>query len=167
MSIQYLVVDRTLYDDTGALTHESVPSHQSSYASDKYTDDGRPILFYVKALYDYQATIDEEFDFQADDIIAVTETPEDGWWSGELQIEKKKRQPGRHIFPSNLVSRHESVASHQSPSASDKEFNFQAGDIIAVTATPEDGWWRGELVDEKKRQHGRYVFPSNFVGLLP
>ncbi|THG99233.1 hypothetical protein EW026_g3064 [Hermanssonia centrifuga] len=169
----------------------SVPSHQSSYASDKYTDDGRPILFYVKALYDYQATIDEEFDFQADDIIAVTETPEDGWWSGELQIEKKKRQPGRHIFPSNLVSRHESVASHQSPSASgkfaengrpilfyvkalydyqatiDEEFNFQAGDIIAVTATPEDGWWRGELVDEKKRQHGRYVFPSNFVGLLP
>ncbi len=49
----------------------------------------------------------------------------------------------------------------------DEEFNFQAGDIIAVTATPEDGWWRGELVDEKKRQHGRYVFPSNFVGLLP
>jgi hypothetical protein len=40
----------------------------------------------VKALYDYQATIDEEFDFQTDDIIAVTAIPDDGWWSGELLV---------------------------------------------------------------------------------
>ncbi|KAJ7678586.1 hypothetical protein B0H14DRAFT_3682987 [Mycena olivaceomarginata] len=32
----------------------------------------------VKALFDYRATIDEEFDFQEGDIIAVTATPEDG-----------------------------------------------------------------------------------------
>ncbi|KAF9235240.1 hypothetical protein BU15DRAFT_89609 [Melanogaster broomeanus] len=67
-----------------------------------YTDDGRPILFYVKALYDYSATIDEEFDFQAGDIIAVTDTPEDGWWSGEL-LDEARRQSGRHVFPSNFV----------------------------------------------------------------
>lgn len=67
-----------------------------------YTDDGRPILFYVKALYDYGATIDEEFDFQAGDIIAVTDTPEDGWWSGEL-LDEIRRQAGRHVFPSNFV----------------------------------------------------------------
>ncbi|KAF9222396.1 hypothetical protein BS17DRAFT_708984 [Gyrodon lividus] len=67
-----------------------------------YTDDGRPILFYVKALYDYSATIDEEFDFQAGDIIAVTDTPEDGWWSGEL-LDEARRQTGRHVFPSNFV----------------------------------------------------------------
>ncbi|KAG6382140.1 hypothetical protein JVT61DRAFT_783 [Boletus reticuloceps] len=67
-----------------------------------YTDDGRPILFYVKALYDYSATIDEEFDFQSGDIIAVTETPEDGWWSGEL-LDDTRRQAGRHVFPSNFV----------------------------------------------------------------
>jgi hypothetical protein len=56
----------------------------------------------VKALYDYQATIDEEFDFQAGDIIAVTATPEDGWWSGEL-LDEARRRPGRHVFPSNFV----------------------------------------------------------------
>ncbi|KAF8845902.1 hypothetical protein BDN67DRAFT_939263 [Paxillus ammoniavirescens] len=67
-----------------------------------YTDDGRPILFYVKALYDYAATIDEEFDFQSGDIIAVTDTPEDGWWSGEL-LDEARRQTGRHVFPSNFV----------------------------------------------------------------
>jgi hypothetical protein len=56
----------------------------------------------VKALYDYSATIEEEFDFQAGDIIAVTATPEDGWWSGEL-LDEARRQPGRHVFPSNFV----------------------------------------------------------------
>jgi SH3 domain len=56
----------------------------------------------VRALYDYYATIPEEFDFQANDIIAVTATPEDGWWSGEL-LDESRRVPGRHIFPSNYV----------------------------------------------------------------
>ena len=56
----------------------------------------------VKAMYDYQATIEEEFDFQAGDIIAVTATPEDGWWSGEL-LDEDRRQRGRHVFPSNFV----------------------------------------------------------------
>jgi hypothetical protein len=68
----------------------------------QYTEDGRGVLFYVRALYDYTATIPEEFDFQANDIIAVTATPEDGWWSGEL-LDEKRRVPGRHIFPSNFV----------------------------------------------------------------
>jgi SH3 domain len=60
-------------------------------------------LFYtVKALYDYTATIQEEFDFQAGDVIAVTATPDDGWWSGEL-LDENRRVEGRHVFPSNFV----------------------------------------------------------------
>ena len=58
--------------------------------------------FKVKALYDYAATVEEEFDFQAGDIIAVTSTPEDGWWTGEL-LDEARRQPGRNVFPSNFV----------------------------------------------------------------
>ncbi|OCH92060.1 hypothetical protein OBBRIDRAFT_824978 [Obba rivulosa] len=76
---------------------------QTAPPTGNFTEDGRGILFYVQALYDYQATIDEEFDFQAGDIIAVTATPEDGWWSGEL-LDDARRQPGRHVFPSNFVS---------------------------------------------------------------
>ena len=56
----------------------------------------------VKALYDYTATIDEEFDFQAGDVIAVTTTPEDGWWYGWL-LDEARRVPGRNVFPSNFV----------------------------------------------------------------
>ncbi|KDR82435.1 hypothetical protein GALMADRAFT_237754 [Galerina marginata CBS 339.88] len=48
----------------------------------------------------------------------------------------------------------------------DKEFDFKAGDIIVVTATPDDGWWSGELFDESRRQKGRNLFPSNFTRLF-
>ena len=58
--------------------------------------------FTVKALYDYSATIEEEFDFQAGDVIAVTATPDDGWWSGEL-LDEARRVEGKNVFPSNFV----------------------------------------------------------------
>ncbi|KAF7290061.1 SH3-domain-containing protein [Mycena chlorophos] len=66
-------------------------------------DPAGTVLFYVKALYDYTASIPEEFDFQSGDVIAVTATPDDGWWSGEL-LDEARREPGRHIFPSNFVT---------------------------------------------------------------
>jgi SH3 domain len=56
----------------------------------------------VKALYVYSATIEEEFDFQAGDIIAVTATLDDGWCSGEL-FDENRRQKGRNVFASNFV----------------------------------------------------------------
>lgn len=65
-------------------------------------ETGERILFYVEALYNYTATIDEEFDFQTGDVIAVTATPDDGWWSGEL-LDEERREEGRHVFPSNFV----------------------------------------------------------------
>ncbi|WVR04978.1 hypothetical protein IAU60_001990 [Kwoniella sp. DSM 27419] len=67
----------------------------------QWAANGLPVLFYVKALYDYSAQSAAEFDFQANDIIAVTSTPEDGWWSGEL-LDEARRVPGRTDFPSNL-----------------------------------------------------------------
>ncbi|KAJ3860587.1 SH3 domain-containing protein [Lentinula novae-zelandiae] len=62
------------------------------------------ILFYgeFRAMYDYTATIPEEFNFQAGDIIAVTDIPDDGWWSGEL-LDEERREEGRCVFPSNFV----------------------------------------------------------------
>jgi hypothetical protein len=59
-------------------------------------------LFVVEALYDYTAITPEEFDFQKGDIIAVTKTPEDGWWSGRL-LDETRRKQGQHLFPCNFV----------------------------------------------------------------
>jgi len=37
----------------------------------QYTEAGQPILFYVKAIYKYDAASAEEFSFQKDDVIGV------------------------------------------------------------------------------------------------
>ena len=89
-----------------------LPPSQATEESNKVLFYGKlsiySIIYYfliirlVKALYDYSATIEEEFDFQAGDIIAVTATPDDGWWSGEL-LDENRRQKGRNVFPSNFV----------------------------------------------------------------
>ncbi|KAF8557883.1 hypothetical protein OG21DRAFT_1504869 [Imleria badia] len=190
--------------NTGMRRSPSPARVQSPPLTQTHTDDGRPILFYVKARYGYSATTDEEFDFQARDIIAVTDTPADGWWNGEL-LDITRRLAGRFVFPSNYVSPYSPLQSDhintgmgQSPSLAriqsllpmgtytddgrpilfhvtalydysatiDEEFDFQAGDIIAVTDAPEDGWWSGELTDFARREAGRHVFPSNFVRVL-
>ena len=45
----------------------------------QYTLDGMEIIFYVKALYDYQATIPEEIGFCHGDTLAVLRMQPDGW----------------------------------------------------------------------------------------
>ncbi|KAI9138973.1 hypothetical protein BKA69DRAFT_1088331, partial [Paraphysoderma sedebokerense] len=59
-----------------------------------------PVLFYVRALYDYNAQIPEELDLDRGQVLAVLATQEDGWWIAELQIGRQKR---RGYIPSNFV----------------------------------------------------------------
>ncbi|KAF9098764.1 Proline-serine-threonine phosphatase-interacting protein 2 [Mortierella sp. AD031] len=63
--------------------------------------DGRPILFYVRVLYDYEATIPEELSLRTGDILAVLHTRDDGWWEGNLLDEY--RGPMTGLFPSNFT----------------------------------------------------------------
>lgn len=70
----------------------------------QYTETGLPILFCVKAVYKYDAQTPEEFSFQKDDIICVTETDEDGWWKGELLDPERAKRSGGNVFPSNFVN---------------------------------------------------------------
>ena len=63
-------------------------------------------MFYVRALYDYQPGLPEEFGFREGDIIAVTHTDEDGWWDGEHTDPQRRAQEqanGSETFPSNFV----------------------------------------------------------------
>ncbi|KAN0081645.1 hypothetical protein V8E55_009269 [Tylopilus felleus] len=153
------------------------------------TDDCQSTLFYAKALYDYSASSNVDFGFKAGDIIAVTETPKHGPWRGGL-LDETRRQPGRDIFPSDYVfelgKRGEALPSphirvytddgwpvlfyvralYDYLATIDEEFDFRAGDVIAVTDAPKDGWWSGELLDETRRECGRDVFPSNYVRLI-
>ena len=56
-----------------------------------------------------------------------------------------------HILLASLADGYYST--HAAKATSDyeamlaEEFDFKKGDVIAVTAMPDDGWWRGELQD--------------------
>ena len=65
----------------------------------------KELHFAVKALYDYTATIPEEFDFKAGDMIAVTKVRKSGWWTGEPpNLAEDPEKSGKRIFPSNYVT---------------------------------------------------------------
>ncbi|CAG8474847.1 8905_t:CDS:10 [Paraglomus brasilianum] len=63
-----------------------------------HTADGKPILFHVRAMYDYTANAPEEMSFRVGDIIAVFRTQDDGWWDGEIVDSRV-----RGLLPSNFV----------------------------------------------------------------
>ncbi|KAF9951011.1 Proline-serine-threonine phosphatase-interacting protein 2 [Mortierella alpina] len=74
---------------------------QSLSPQPQITPDGRPILFYVRAIYDYEATIPEELSFKEGDILAVLLAREDGWWEGNHVGDYYG--PVRGLFPSNFT----------------------------------------------------------------
>ncbi|KAM0750358.1 hypothetical protein T439DRAFT_326327 [Meredithblackwellia eburnea MCA 4105] len=65
----------------------------------QYDSNGKPILFYVSTIYDYEAAGPDEFSFQAGCVIGVTDTDPDGWWQG---TPVGMNTTGR-IFPSNFT----------------------------------------------------------------
>lgn len=69
------------------------------HAETNSTRDGRQILAYMVALYDYQATIPEEIGFCQGDTLAILEMREDGWWIGEALDSRANR---RGLIPSNF-----------------------------------------------------------------
>lgn len=54
----------------------------------------------MKAIYDYDATMEEEMSFKEGEIIRVLATQLDGWWEGEIESNGVKR---RGQFPSNFI----------------------------------------------------------------
>ncbi|KAG0265909.1 Proline-serine-threonine phosphatase-interacting protein 2 [Mortierella polycephala] len=74
-------------------------SQQSSQP--QLTHDGRPILFYVRVIFDYEATIPEEINLKEGDILAVLIARDDGWWEGDIVDEYRGHMRG--IFPSNFT----------------------------------------------------------------
>ncbi|CAG8554328.1 16375_t:CDS:10 [Acaulospora colombiana] len=93
-----------LYATTRAEYHSrTMPARYAQITNEQKiqrTDDGRPIRFYVRALFDYLAQQPDEIPMTAGDIIAVLSTDPDGWWEGEVLDEKRKK---RGIFPSNYT----------------------------------------------------------------
>ncbi|KAF7714600.1 Uncharacterized protein PECH_008332 [Penicillium ucsense] len=65
----------------------------------KFSRDGRPILHFARAMYNYSAAIPEELGFTKGDVLAVIRLQDDGWW--EAEITNARGHPG--LVPSNYL----------------------------------------------------------------
>ncbi|RKP37846.1 hypothetical protein BJ085DRAFT_41138 [Dimargaris cristalligena] len=64
-------------------------------------DATRPVLFYVRAMYDYASETPEEISIKQGAVISVLATHIDGWWEGETMGGNQQVQCG--MFPSNFT----------------------------------------------------------------
>ena len=106
----------------------------------------RPDRDAAKALKDYSATGDNDFDFKAGDIIAITHAPPGGrWWRGDL-LDETRRQPGRDMLlrlsVSQLGKRGEALptASHTSDGRLILFYGVCARVLVANGARQLAGW---------------------------
>lgn len=126
----------------------------------------------VRALYNYDATEDNELSFKANDRITVIQKDDSGWWHGELN-----GQIG--IFPSNFVESGDTASSTAAATTaaaetkgnipsqckvlydynadSDSELTIKEGDVLTIESEDE-GWFFGS---NSQGASGR--FPSNYV----
>ncbi|KAG0037671.1 Proline-serine-threonine phosphatase-interacting protein 2 [Podila clonocystis] len=102
-SLAYQYQHQQPYQAEGMVAAMPVASgHPGQNVGMKQTSmDGKPILFYVRAIYDYEATIPEELNLKEGDILAVLHTRDDGWWEGDLLDEYHGARRG--LFPSNFT----------------------------------------------------------------
>lgn len=89
-----------LYEPPGAVAPASRPRSKSvADGGRQYTQDGRLILHFARAMYMYQAAIPEELGFNKGDILAVLRHQDDGWW--EAEVHGGSGQSG--LVPSNYL----------------------------------------------------------------
>ncbi|KAI9206473.1 uncharacterized protein BJ171DRAFT_497978 [Polychytrium aggregatum] len=93
--------DDDLYKPKVRPMSAAITQSEMYYQYDPYDiPSDMPVLFNVRALYNYASQEFEELTIKKGDIISVIATHEDGWWEG-LSTENGRRKRG--LFPSNFV----------------------------------------------------------------
>ncbi|KAK6528927.1 hypothetical protein TWF694_004156 [Orbilia ellipsospora] len=97
--------------ETGAVVLPGGPEQETGVElrdpTRQYSRDGRPVLQYARARYNFDATIPIELSFQKMDILAILRTQDDGWWEAEIVGDLP---PGAHprdfigLVPSNYLA---------------------------------------------------------------
>ncbi|UKZ72047.1 uncharacterized protein TrAtP1_012984 [Trichoderma atroviride] len=111
-------------------------------------------LFRVKALYDYSSPHEDDLNFPAGQIIAVTDDEDADWYGGEYVDEAGAKKAG--IFPRNFVEKFEPVA----PPAAREEAKARArGRRPCSPLTRRLLPPRTQLDDRHLRQRSREAWP--------
>ena len=106
--------------------------------------DSSPIS--ATALYDYEASEDNEISFKQGDSITNIHKLDKDWWQGQV-----RGQVG--LFPNNYVALLEqkpaapvnAVALYDYTAQEGNELSFKMGDLINNIDKIDEGWWKGEL----------------------
>jgi hypothetical protein len=96
---------------------ESKPDVREQWMESSYRFQTQKItvIFECVALFDYTATLEDELNFHANDVINVVNQDEAGWWMGELN--------GKiGLFPSNFVERKDKSAELPAKTAQKQNF---------------------------------------------
>ncbi|EGC35502.1 hypothetical protein DICPUDRAFT_92017 [Dictyostelium purpureum] len=123
----------------------------------------------VRALYDYNATEENEITFKANDLIKVVLKDESGWWQGSVVGDPTGRVGS---FPSNFIKSDAPNQKKVDVTGSkckvlydyhpdcEGELDIQEGEILTIEYEDE-GWYFGS---NSKGVAGKY--PSNYVQCL-
>lgn len=119
---------------------------------------------YAIALFDYEASEDNELSFPENAFISDIEFPDTDWWLG-----KYKERIG--LFPANHVKlqvgrttqggtdSHLAIALFDYEAGEENEISFPEHAVIMITGFPDNDWWYGEY-------NGEYgLLPSKYVEL--
>lgn len=92
-----------IYSNVDIINEQTANSNQQPYAAIATTDDQIDLAEYIEdtgiraiALYDYEATAEDEISFDPNDIITHIEQIDEGWWRGLC-----RNRYG--LFPANYV----------------------------------------------------------------
>ncbi|KAN0025287.1 hypothetical protein ACTFIU_003547 [Dictyostelium citrinum] len=123
----------------------------------------------VRALYDYNATEENEISFKANALIKVVLRDESGWWQGMVIGESDRIG----VFPSNFISDSSDSSKKRVDVAGRKckvlydyrtdcegELNIKEGEILTIEYEDE-GWFFGSNESNVSAR-----FPSNYVQVI-
>ncbi|KAI9495779.1 hypothetical protein BDB00DRAFT_192918 [Zychaea mexicana] len=87
-----------------ATTPQAAAPHADDHHQQQQLPDGRPIMFWVRAKYDYLANEETEISFKRGSLFAVVGMSQDeGWWNAVLWDETWHCTRGLGCIPSNYI----------------------------------------------------------------
>ncbi|KAG2181414.1 hypothetical protein INT43_008997 [Umbelopsis isabellina] len=140
--------------------HDYEYSHNNTSTGDEDAD--HPTADLESQLDDMISLLNDGIDYQRDLMSRQSSPDSIPPAEPELLEETEVNQPGQAVHYDKAIMWVQALFDYQAQD--EDELSFEAGDLIAVLSTFDDGWWHGELWDAERNQSiATGTIPSNFV----